>query len=93
MTTLQRTRWQINTAVFVLTTPPILWILVWLIGRSLSAFELVGIAGSIAAVVATFTWAFGTMTRHRARSWAIRDSDVPDRPGESAVSSWIALFA
>ena len=62
MTTLQRTRWQIGMAVFVLATPPILWILMRLIGRSLSAFELVGIAGSIAAVVATFTWAFGTQT-------------------------------
>ncbi len=60
MTTLQRTRWQIGMAVFVLTTPPILWILMSLIGRSLSAIELVGIAGSNAAVVATFTWAFGT---------------------------------
>src|ERR1700678_2371571 len=26
-----------------------------------------------------------SMARHRARSWAIRDSDVLDRPGESAV--------
>jgi hypothetical protein len=32
-------------------------------------------------------------TRHPARSWAIRDSDVPVRPGESAVSFWIALFS
>lgn len=62
MTTLQRTRWQMGMAVFVIAMPPILWILVWLIGRSLSAFELVGIAGSIAAVVAAFTWAFGTQT-------------------------------
>jgi Homeodomain-like domain len=34
-----------------------------------------------------------TTTRHPARSWAIRDSDVPVRPGESAVSFWIALFS
>ena len=62
MTTLQRTRWQMGMAVFVIAMPPILWILVWLIGRSLLALELVGIAGSIAAVVAAFTWAFGTQT-------------------------------
>ena len=28
-----------------------------------------------------------SMTRHRARSWAIRDSDVPVPPAEWAVSS------
>ena len=34
-----------------------------------------------------------SMNRHRAKSSAIRDSDVPVRSGESAVSSWIALFS
>ncbi len=37
--------------------------------------------------------AYYTMPRHPARNWATRGSDVPVRPGESAVSSWIALFA
>ena len=34
-----------------------------------------------------------TTTRHPARSWVIRDSDVAVRPGELAVSFWTALFS
>ena len=60
MTTLQRPRWQAGLGVFVVATPAAIWILSGLVGQSLSTFEMAGMTGGLAAVVAAFTWAFGS---------------------------------
>ena len=78
MTTFQRRRWLLGTVVCSLATSGVLWILLALVGRSLSAFEILGVTGGVATVVAAFLWAFGPNQQEEAgpRSTGADDLNV-----------------
>jgi TerB N-terminal domain len=76
MSTPRRTSLQRGLIAFSLATSAVLWILLGVVGRSLSAFEILGVTGGVAAVVAVFTWAFWANQKVAAAPSDSRSFDV-----------------